>query len=91
MWLYASMTDRKPQDQDKFVLRLPDGMRNRLKMAAERNRRSMNAEIVDALDSHLLAMESYAKVIENSAVPDTLADEIADAVRQVTLKHLRGS
>lgn len=31
---------------DKFMLRLPDGMRDRLKSAAEANGRSMNAEIV---------------------------------------------
>ncbi|WP_083444871.1 Arc family DNA-binding protein [Pseudorhodobacter aquimaris] len=45
------MTDRKPQDQDKFVLRLPDGMRDRIKAAADANSRSMNAEIVDRLDT----------------------------------------
>lgn len=35
------------QPQDKYVLRLPDGMRDRLKMAAELNSRSMNAEIIE--------------------------------------------
>jgi hypothetical protein len=37
--------------QDKFMLRLPDGMRERIKAAAEANRRSMNAEIVATLDA----------------------------------------
>lgn len=32
--------------QDKFMLRLPEGMRGRIKEEAERNCRSMNAEIV---------------------------------------------
>jgi hypothetical protein len=36
--------------QDQFVLRLPDGMRERIKDAAEGNGRSMNAEIVDRLE-----------------------------------------
>lgn len=35
---------------DKFMLRLPDGMRERIKLAAEKNNRSMNAEIVATLD-----------------------------------------
>ncbi|UFS65165.1 Arc family DNA-binding protein [Paracoccus denitrificans] len=38
------------RESDKFMLRLPDGMRDRIKAAAEANKRSMNAEIVAALD-----------------------------------------
>lgn len=43
------MSDFPSQSQDKFVVRLPDGMRDRIKAAADKNGRSMNAEIVDAL------------------------------------------
>lgn len=35
---------------DKFMLRLPEGMRDRLKDAAARNGRSMNAEIITRLN-----------------------------------------
>ncbi|MFE3836940.1 Arc family DNA-binding protein [Pseudogemmobacter sonorensis] len=35
---------------DKVIVRLPDGMRDRIKAAAEGNNRSMNAEIVARLD-----------------------------------------
>jgi len=35
---------------DKFMLRLPDGMRDRIKVAADQNNRSMNAEIVATLE-----------------------------------------
>lgn len=45
------MTDRAPQTQDKFVVRLPEGMRDRIAEAATRNSRSMNAEIVARLQS----------------------------------------
>ena len=38
---------------DKFMLRLPDGMRDALKTAAEGNRRSMNAEIIARLQMTL--------------------------------------
>ena len=36
--------------QDKFMLRLPDGMRDRIRAAAAENNRSMNAEIVAVLE-----------------------------------------
>lgn len=38
---------------DKFMLRLPDGMREQIRAEAEANHRSMNAEIVAALDEWL--------------------------------------
>lgn len=38
------------QPQDKYVLRLPDGMRERIRAAAEENNRSMNAEILARLE-----------------------------------------
>ncbi len=44
------MSDEKPtypsRTADQFVVRFPDGMRDRLKEAAAANGRSMNAEIV---------------------------------------------
>lgn len=39
------------RDSDKFMLRLPVGMRDRLKAEAEANKRSMNAEIVARLET----------------------------------------
>lgn len=38
------------RESDKFMLRLPDGMRDRIKRAADSNNRSMNAEIVATLE-----------------------------------------
>lgn len=38
------------QTQQKFIVRLPDGMRERIRTAAEANNRSMNAEIIHALE-----------------------------------------
>ncbi|MEL6362305.1 MAG: Arc family DNA-binding protein [Pseudomonadota bacterium] len=35
---------------EKYMLRLPDGMRDTIKVIAAQNRRSMNAEIVVALE-----------------------------------------
>lgn len=42
-----------PQPQDKYVVRLPDGMRDAIKNAATANNRTMNAEIIAALQAHL--------------------------------------
>ena len=39
--------------KDQFMLRLPDGFRDRIKEIADVNKRSMNAEIVSALEAHL--------------------------------------
>ncbi len=36
--------------QDSYTLRLPDGLRDRIKVAAAQNRRSMNAEILFVLE-----------------------------------------
>lgn len=38
------------RDLDKVIVRLPDGMRDRVKAAADTNNRSMNAEIVARLE-----------------------------------------
>lgn len=38
------------RESDKFMLRLPDGMRYRIRLAASKNNRSMNAEIVATLE-----------------------------------------
>lgn len=52
--VYVSQRVEKPrypsQTLDQYMLRLPDGMRDRIKAAAEVNNRSMNAEIVATLE-----------------------------------------
>ncbi|NVM41942.1 Arc family DNA-binding protein [Ochrobactrum intermedium] len=45
------MTVSTGRDSDKFMLRFPDGMRDRLKQAAAENNRSMNAEIIARLEA----------------------------------------
>ena len=43
---------------DKFVVRLPDGMRQKIAMVAKSYHRSMNSEIVSRLESSLRAEPS---------------------------------
>lgn len=47
--------DRKnsPALVEKFVIRLPSGLRTKLKQLSEQNRRSMNAEIIMVLEKHI--------------------------------------
>jgi hypothetical protein len=50
--------DPKPavsRESDKFMLRLPDGMRERIAEVAKANGRSMNAEIVARIEASLAA------------------------------------
>jgi hypothetical protein len=48
------------QQADKFMIRLPEGMRDRIRQNAEANRRTMNAEIIHYIDLGLDRMEKMA-------------------------------
>lgn len=55
--------EKKPQDTesrhaDKYIVRFPDGMRDRLKAAAVQSSRTLNAEIVSRLQDSLDARET---------------------------------
>lgn len=48
--------ERKPfpsETQERFIVRFPDGMRDRIAVAAKANNRSMNAEIVARLEQSM--------------------------------------
>lgn len=64
------MIERDPQQQDKYIVRFPPGMRDRLKEAAAANNRSMNAEIVARLQ----------KSLEGGQAPDPLPSEVVAEV-----------
>lgn len=60
-----SATDRiagGSQTADKFVLRLPDGLRDRINLAAARNHRSMNSEMIARIDESLDLEHKYEEV-----------------------------
>lgn len=46
-------TQYNSRTADKFVLRLPDGMRDRISLAAEKSYRSMNGEIIARIANSL--------------------------------------
>lgn len=51
--LYSSRT------ADKFVVRLPDGMRERIAEAGRKNHRSMNSEIISRLEASLRDSDEF--------------------------------
>lgn len=78
-------SDAPRQPQDKFILRLPDGMRDRMKAEAEKNRRSMNAEIIARLE------ESFASQPMSFAGPSPAQRDIMLNLLAITLSHVAPS
>lgn len=58
------MKDSPSQTADRFIIRLPDGWRDVIKAEAVRNRRSMNAEFVDAI---AVAMRIKGVLLESAS------------------------
>lgn len=87
------------EQQDRFIVRLPDGMRDKIRSVAERNGRSMNAEIVarlqrsldadevlgggDALDT--VAYQAMSATILNKSIDHSaLSDAMRDNLTQLS-------
>lgn len=59
---------RNSRDQDKFVLRMPDGLRPEISNAASINDRSMNSEIIFRLNRTIeleTQLANQNKIIRN--------------------------
>lgn len=95
----ATETPSTGRDSDKFMLRFPDGMRDRLKEAAKANNRTMNAEIIDRLDrsfaaidmglhgdplDHLGKMSLMLSMLLNERIHGKTRDEIAALAKEAT-------
>jgi hypothetical protein len=68
--------------QDQFVLRFPNGMRDRIKAAAEESNRSVNAEIIDRLQL------SFDPLVVNVRNTGDLYGEL-DKIVERTLRTVR--
>ena len=81
------MPKKPAQTQDKYVLRLPDGMRERIKLAAEQSGRSMNAEIVvrlgQSLDGYFidLSPEGLIALVKRLEASVEVADHLVFGIR----------
>ena len=78
---------------DKFMLRLPDGMRDRIKSKADENGRSMNAEILQLLmreyPEETYTAEDFLEMLNRVATVQSVEDQIAnEEMLNQTLKHL---
>lgn len=68
-----------PSDKlDKFMLRFPDGMRDRVRVASEQNGRSMNSEIIHRLE------QSFVETInrQSGELSAEMARQIAKNARE---------
>jgi plasmid stability protein len=89
-----STTKRAGRDSDQFMVRLPDGMRKQLARAAERNGRSMNAEIVTALTMYFEHEDAASKRsellgAETKKLAQTIEKIIRSANQQQTLELVK--
>ena len=86
------MTDFPSQKQDKFVLRLPDGLRDRIKNAADINGRSMNAEIVQLLEDAYpspteavgIVLDAIGKHVAEGGDLADIPESLINALRNLT-------
>lgn len=58
------------RDSDKFMLRLPDGMRSRISEMAKTNGRSMNAEIIATLQHSMNAQNVELSQVASGVLLD---------------------
>ncbi|WP_237860656.1 Arc family DNA-binding protein [Pseudomonas sp. PGPR81] len=66
---------------DKFVVRLPDGMRERVAQVARDNHRSMNSEIIERLEQSLLNDQRIGAQAQSGSADDNLKSELARAYK----------
>lgn len=79
---------------DKFVVRLPDGMRKRIEDLANDNYTSMNTEIIRAIEAHLEGQARQTLLLE--ALEAKLRSELqakskpAKKVQEANIDYLDG-
>lgn len=85
-YMVCAMSEEFPSRLlEKVVVRLPDGMRDTLKIMAEANKRSMNAEIVARLEESFLPprqREAMVYVTDRPEIPPGDYD-LGDAVARL--------
>lgn len=79
----AKKSTRPPgRGSDQFIIRFPEGMRDRIAMMATVNSRSMNAEIIDRLEKSMaeITVEAGLKSFEDHLT------QMSDRMEQVQEK-----
>lgn len=78
---------------EKFVLRLPDGMREKIGVAARANKRTMNAEIIQRLEASFTSTGEPLLVINKNTAEADIIWELRDSMQslQAEVAQLRAS
>src|SRR5690606_19330642 len=71
---------------DKFVVRLPEGMRDRIAEVAKQHHRSMNSEIIARLEHSLLDLPSLPEYPSRQALNDQQIDALNQPERELLLR-----
>lgn len=58
------MTEHDPRSSDKFVVRMKEGQRDRVKARAKADNQSMNDTVISALDRYLDQGDRFDKLLE---------------------------
>lgn len=88
------------EEQDRFIVRMPAGMRDQLKAEAEKNNRSMNSEVISRLSltlrHELGEIEDLGRRTQLGPIADYIDDkftslslELSDLKAQLGLDPLR--
>lgn len=94
---------RTGRKSDQFQLRLPNGLRDRIKAYAEPHGRSMNAEIVRVLEreypahstleervDELLSLVGFLNETPTAGAFDNLSEEIIHLIRRMASGKIKG-
>ncbi|AQZ95124.1 Arc family DNA-binding protein [Halopseudomonas phragmitis] len=71
---------------DKFVVRLPQGMRDRIADVAKQHHRSMNSEIIARLEHSLLDLPSLPEHPSRHVLNDQQLDNLSHPERELLLR-----
>lgn len=86
--MQTSKSERAPQLADKYIVRLPDGMRDKITELAKANNRSMNSEIVLMLQQAMDA-RALGAVVGHTSTPVVDVNALADAIAERVAKRLK--
>lgn len=71
---------------DKFVVRLPEGMRDRIAEVAKQHHRSMNSEIIARLEHSLLDLPSLPEQPSRQALNEQRLEDLNHPERELLLR-----
>ncbi len=71
---------------DKFVVRLPEGMRDRIADVAKQHHRSMNSEIIARLEHSLVDLPSLPEQVSRQALNAQHLDDLNHPERELMVR-----